>query len=353
MSGGGRGKKLCVREAARVTGLEESRIRYFEHVFPDFFQDPAQPFAATAFNEQQVAILRDLAALWPRFPNNLPALRTELLHRHAAPSRALRVITVTSGKGGVGKTTVSLNLSLALAGQGARVLLFDADLGLANVHVLAGLQPRKTIVDYVQGQASLEELILPGPGGLQVICGGSGIRGLADLSPDLVQKLGRELRALGRRADVVVLDTAAGLAASVLQFVHMADEVVVVATPNLASTLDAYGMIKVAHQERAPGRVNLLVNQAENEAQAVQVQQKIGACAQQFLGFRPHLLGYLERDPRVEQSAQARVPYVLAHPQSDNARRLQEVAAHVYTTTNHPHRAAVAPVVPALAAASS
>lgn len=352
MSGGGSGKKLSLRQVARSTGLEESRIRYFEHVFPELFQDSAQPFAATAFNERQVVILRELAVLWPRFPNNLSALRAEILRRHGATQRGPRLITVTSGKGGVGKTTVSLNLSLALAAQGARVVLLDADLGLANVHVLAGVQPRRTIVDYFAGQAALTDLLLPGPGGVQVICGGSGIRGLADISLDQVKKLGHDVRELGRLADVVVVDTAAGLAASVLQFVHMADDVVVVATPNLASTLDAYGLIKVAHQERAPGRVSLLVNQAESELQAAQVQQKIGSCAQQFLGFRPHLLGYLERDPRVEQSVQARVPYLLAHPQSDNAHCLHKVAAFLHVKSSNPNPQP-APAVPVLAAASS
>jgi flagellar biosynthesis protein FlhG len=322
------GRELGIREVVRDTGLEESKIRFFERMFPEHFD--AGGASARFFTAKQVAILRDLAELLPKHRNNLSAVRAELQQRHAAPSRAVRIITVTSGKGGVGKTTVSLNLAIALARGGTRTLLFDADLGLANIHVLAGLQPRNTIVELLQGTASIDEIVHEGPGGVRVICGGSGISGLADLKMDFVQFLGRELQRMGNHADVVVVDTAAGLTSSVLHFIGLADEVVVVATPNLASTLDAYSLIKVARQEQLPGRINLLVNQAADERQARHVHEKIRTCARKFAGFEPEALGYLTRDPRMELAVQRREPYLLAHPDSDNARRLEAMAARLH-----------------------
>ena len=327
MAGGAAEPGPGIRDVVRATGLEESKIRFFERMFPEYFEDTGA--APRAFTPAQVAILRDLAALLPKHRNNLSAVRAELQQRHAPPARALRIITVTSGKGGVGKTSVALNLAIALAHGGARTLLFDADLGLANVHVLAGLQPRNTIVELLQGSASIDEIVHDGPAGVRVICGGSGISGLADLKMDFVQFLGRELQRMGRHADVVVVDTAAGLTASVLHFIGLADDVVVVATPNLASTLDAYSLIKVARQEQIPGRLHLLVNQAADERQAHHVRDKICTCARKFIGAEPGALGFLTRDPLMELAVQRREPYVLAHPGADNTRRFHEIAARL------------------------
>lgn len=326
MTGASAGQQLTIRMVAEQTGLEESRIRFLERMFPEHFSTPAGRLTIRSFTERDVALLRELAALLQQHQNNLSAVRAAFAQRHTAPSRPARIITVSSGKGGVGKTTVSLNLALAFARGGARTLLFDADLGLANVHVLAGVQPRNTIVDLLQGKATTEEIIATGPCGLRLICGGSGIAGLADLKADFVDFLGRELERLGRLADVVVIDTAAGLHASVLHFVRMADDVVVIATPNLASTLDAYSLIKVARQERATGRLHLLVNHAADEHQAAHVQQKICACSKQFLGFQPNLVGHLFRDPLMELAVQRREPYLLAHPEAENSRRLSALA---------------------------
>ncbi len=327
MSGGT--AAFTIREVVQQTGLEESRVRFFERAFPEFFEQAGDQLTSRTFGERQVAVLREVAALLPQYRNNLSAVRAELLRRYPPPSRDLRIITVTSGKGGVGKTTVALNLALSLARRGTRTLLFDADLGLANIHVLAGVTPRATLIELLNGDATMDELVTPGPGGLKVICGGSGIAGLADLKADFVTFLGRELQKLGAHFDAIVIDTAAGISTHVMHFVRLADEVAVVVTPNLASTLDAYSLIKVARQEQVPGRVGLLVNLVADAAQADHVFGKISSCAQQFLGFAPERWGHLVRDPLLELSSQRREPYVLAHPQAENTRLFDEAAARL------------------------
>lgn len=243
-----------------------------------------------------------------------------------AQMRPLYIVAVTSGKGGVGKTTVSLNLSIAFAQQSCRVLLLDADLGMANVHVYAGLQPRATLLDYIDGGRALSEVITPGPGGIDVICGPSGITRAADLDPRRIELLGRELGRCGDRYDVLVLDTGAGISAQVLQFLGMAEDIVVVATPNLASTLDAYGVVKVMHERRLAGRIHILVNQAETTTQADAVYRRIAGCAQQFLQFVPSSLGYLPRDPVFEAANQSRRSLVATAPEHECSRRFFDAA---------------------------
>ena len=243
--------------------------------------------------------------------------------------RVLRVIAVTSGKGGVGKTTVSVNLATALAGQGRRVLLFDADLGMANVHIFAGVTPRGTLLDVVEGRSTLAQVLTPGPGGMQIVCGASGVAGLADLDARVITHLGHELARLADDFDVLVIDTGAGISAQVMQFLTLAHEMIVVATPNLAATLDAYGVIKVAREARLPAQISILVNQTDDEADAGAIFARLSGCAHRFLSFLPASLGSLRRDPAVEAANQSRQPLVLAQPASENARRFTAMAARL------------------------
>ena len=261
-------------------------------------------------------------------------------HQFSRRAQALRVIAVTSGKGGVGKTTVSVNLATALAAGGRRVLLFDADLGMANVHIFAGVTPRGTLLDVVEGRSALADVLTPGPAGLQIVCGASGVAGLADLDPRVIARLGRELALLADDFDVLLIDTGAGISAQVMQFLTLAHEMIVVATPNLAATLDAYGVIKVAREARLPAQISILVNQTDNEAEAAAIFARLSGCAHRFLQFLPASLGSLRRDPAVEAANQSRQPLVLAQPASENARRFTALATRL--TGESPDTAAAA-----------
>lgn len=243
-------------------------------------------------------------------------------------SRA-RTFTITSGKGGVGKTTVSVNLAVAVASLGWRILLLDADLGMANAHLFTGVQPQRTLLDALERRAALEEVVVTGPGRVDMICGASGIPWLADLGPQELHPFCRDLRALSERYDFLLIDTGAGISAQVMYFLGLAQEIVLVTSPDLAATLDGYGVVKSIHEAGLNGKVRLLVNQVRDAAQAEAVSQRIVACAERFLGAGPEVLGYLTRDPIVERANQSRQPLVLLDPANENSARLESFAAQL------------------------
>jgi flagellar biosynthesis protein FlhG len=299
--------------------IAPARLQFIEQSFADLLTS-----CAGALGRPREDVIR-----WVHqrvFVDHAPVGTVRLeLHQHC---RKTRLIAVTSGKGGVGKTTVSVNLSLAFAARGLRVLLFDADLGLANVHVFAGVNPSITLLDVMDGRATLPAAVVPGPiPGLDLICGASGIGRLADLPAQTLEAIGRELVQLASRYDLLLIDTGAGVSASVMYFLRLVQEVVLISTPNLAATLDAYGMIKLAREQRLPANFHLLLNQADDADQAAQAAARITGCALRFLQFQPKDLGFLQRDPAMEAASFARHPLVLSRPDHVNSQRLTHIAA--------------------------
>ena len=298
----------------QIPGIEPARLQFIEREFHDILRD-----APDADRIRQI-----YHALFTE--GKSPAV---VRNQFSRPQSSLRVIAVTSGKGGVGKTTVSVNLAAALAARGRRVLLFDADLGMANVHIFAGVTPRGTLLDVVEGRSTLAQILTSGPGGIQIVCGASGVAGLADLDSQVIERIGRELARLAGDFDVLLIDTGAGISAQVMQFLTLAHEMIVVATPNLAATLDAYGVIKVAREARLPAQISILVNQTESETEAGAIFARLSGCSHRFLQFLPASLGSLRRDPAVEAANQSRQPLVLSQPASENARRFTALAARL------------------------
>ena len=237
-----------------------------------------------------------------------------------------RVIAVSGGKGGVGKTNVAVNLSLALQEAGARVLLLDADLGLANADLLLGLDPQHTLQHVIHREAQLEDIVLTGPLGLHILPGGTGLPELANLnSLDIVRLLG-SLRALERRHDLLVIDTAAGISLQVTRFAQAADDVIVVCTPEPPSMLDAYGLIKALRGNQRIGALHLLVNMTTRRGEMEQTHKSLATVARHYLGLDLQLLGELPRDDSVVECVKRQQPFFTARPRSAPTRLLRQMA---------------------------
>jgi flagellar biosynthesis protein FlhG len=303
--------------------IEPSQVQFIEGTFGEFLGE-RQP------DDEAVKAWRQDSIRWIHhrlFKDRAPVatVRAEL----SQATRGTRVIAVTSGKGGVGKTAFAVNLAVACAQRGSRVLLFDADFGMANVHIYAGVNPQVTLLDVVDGRVAFGDSIVAGPGGIHLICGASGISRMSNLRTPVVEALGRELLRVASAYDVLIIDTGAGIAFSVTHFLGLAQDTVVIATPGLASTLDAYGVIKLAHENRLAARIHLLINQAEEEQQAGRVLDRIAGCANRFLNSSLRNLGFLDRDPSFERSTQNRLPLVLSEPANANAQRITSIAAQL------------------------
>lgn len=227
--------------------------------------------------------------------------------------RRARVVAVTSGKGGVGKTNIAVNLGITWAGMGKRVILLDLDLGLANVDVVLDLRPRYNLSHVVMGKVRIHETLLY-RGGMGIVPGSSGVAALADLDETGRTRLIEDFRELETRADIILLDTAAGVSRNVLGFLAAADEVVVVATPDPTSVIDAYALVKMLSLQPGCGRINLVVNMARDRADGLKVGKGIVDVSRRFLSREVRALGYIPVDPVLAESVRRRQPFVLASP---------------------------------------
>jgi len=238
-------------------------------------------------------------------------LRSLVLQRPRA-----QVIAVTSGKGGVGKSNVAVNLAVQLASAGKSVVLLDADLGLANADVLCNIDLPFNLAHVIARKKELREVMVKGPGGFKLIGGASGLARMADLSDDDRQRLVSALAELELQADVILIDTGAGISPNVLSFTRAADHVLVVTTPEPTAITDAYAVVKVISRDGAVHRVSLLVNQVRAPAEARIVYDRIAKVARQFLNISVFDAGYIPADDNVAMSVRRRVPFSLAFPRT-------------------------------------
>jgi flagellar biosynthesis protein FlhG len=256
-------------------------------------------------------------------------------HRRSKPGPRARITAVTSGKGGVGKTFITANLAAALARQGQRVLVLDADLGLANLDVMLNLAPKSTLHDVITGSSALEEAIVPAPGGFSALLAGSGMVEYSRMTPEVRDRLVQIIEQVAPRYDRVLLDTGAGISDVVLYTVSLADDVLVVVTPEPTSMTDAYATIKVLAGTQSRHSIQLVVNQArvlgEGRAVCTQLQQVVDRYVNPGLPapVRLDLLGQVPLDIAVRDAVLRRQLLLESMPGAPAAMAVAAVATRL------------------------
>lgn len=242
------------------------------------------------------------------------------------PAKPVQVIAITSGKGGVGKTSVSVNLATAMAMSGKQVMLLDGDLGMANVDVMLGLQPSCNLWHVLEGQCSLDDTILEGPAGLMVVPASSGRKNMAELTRAENAGLVRAFSELSRPLDVLIVDTAAGIADSVITFTQASQEVIVVICNDPASLTDAYALIKVLNRDHGVERVQVLANMVQNLTEAKEVYENLRRVAERFLDVTLNFMGFVPQDEWLRRAVRRQQAVVQAYPNSAAALAFMQLA---------------------------
>ena len=253
--------------------------------------------------------------------------------RRLKPLKPVQVIAVTSGKGGVGKTSVSVNLSVAMAMAGKQVMLLDGDLGLANVDVMLGLQPSFNLAHVLAGECTLADTLIEGPHGVMVVPASSGKRHMAELSQIQHAGLVNAFSELRWPLDTLVVDTAAGIADSVLTLSQASQQVIVVVTNDPASITDAYALIKVLNREHGVDRVHVLANQVRSAREARDIYENLRRVAERFLDVTLSELGAIPHDEWLQRAVRRQSSVLDAYPNSPSAAAFQKVAAKAISWT--------------------
>lgn len=243
--------------------------------------------------------------------------------------KPVQVIAVTSGKGGVGKTSVSVNLAVSMAMSGKKVMLLDGDLGLANVDVMLGLQPRYNLADVIEGKCSLEDTLLKGPGDLLVVPASSGKRNMAQLSQAQNAGLVHAFSELHRSLDVLIVDTAAGIADSVITFSQASQEIIVVVCGDPASLTDAYALIKVLNRDHGVERVQVLANNVQNALEAREIYENLRRVSERFLDVTLNFIGSVPQDEWLRRAVRRQRAVVEAYPNSPSAEAFQALTRKI------------------------
>jgi flagellar biosynthesis protein FlhG len=256
----------------------------------------AAPFVSSRFAKPELTLVQDYGVGGP------------------AAGRRPVILCVTSGKGGTGKSVLTSNLAVHLAASGLRVVAVDADMGLANLHLLLGVQPQRTVMEVIESGATLDEVAETGPLGVRLAAGGSGRPDMADLHPARLARLVAAMDAEGDRAEVVLVDTGAGIGRATTSFLYALGEIVVVTTPDLTAMTDGYAVIKNVAHNNPSARIFVVVNRAKSAVEGLEVFGKIDRVSQRFLRRPLFYLGHVLNDARVGASVACRIPIVLNQP---------------------------------------
>lgn len=276
--------------------------------------------------DNQVATLKELARRKATAPPHGIASATpmnDVLSQRKVP----HTLAITSGKGGVGKTLVTVNLAIQYARQGLKVLLIDADLGLANIDVVLGMSmPQYTIQDVLEGHLTLDQVAVEGPEGMTILPAASGVAELSALTEEQKLALMDHIDNWNADFDVVLVDTGAGISDNVRFFVLAVERIMVVATPDPTSVTDAYALMKVLFLNHRVSNFDLVVNQVREESEAKDVYRTLSQVADKFLNIGLHFIGFIPEDPMLAQSVRRKSPVSLAFPDSPASKAFEKVA---------------------------
>lgn len=240
-----------------------------------------------------------------------------------------RVIVITSGKGGVGKSTLALNIALSMCSMGKKVILMDADLGMANIDIMLGLVPQYNLYHMMLERKSLKDIIISGPDGLSIIPGGSGISELANLKEEQLRHILVELGKLDGEYDYMIIDTGAGISNNVISFVLASDDVIVITTPEPTSLTDAYGIVKIASRDNYKGNLFLLVNRVTSDTEGVMVGEKLRIIVKRFLDMDIKILGYITNEPLIEEGIRRQEAFIKIFPKSMAAGDINRITRYL------------------------
>lgn len=239
------------------------------------------------------------------------------------------VITVTSGKGGVGKSNMSVNLAIQLHNLGKRVIILDADFGLANVEVMFGVRPAYSLADLMFKNKELKEIICPGPRGIGIISGGSGIQEMANLTKYQIANLTSKLYELDELADIIIIDTGAGISEAVMEFVTHSSEVLLVATPEPTSITDAYALLKSVNKRNdfdKTKHIQMITNRVGSIKEGKELYEKLNVVVKRFLDVNLDLLGAVPQDMNVSKAVMRQVPFSIAYPNTQASLAVKDIA---------------------------
>lgn len=241
----------------------------------------------------------------------------------ATPARAIKVISISGGKGGVGKTNTAINLAIALAELNNKVLLFDADLGLSNVDVLLGISSPQNIADVLHGRCSLEDILVTGPSGILIIPASSGLDEMASLDNMEIASLVRSFSELTHDIDIMIVDTAAGISNQVLSFVHACQDNILVVCNEPTSLTDAYALIKVLAQQQSNTSFKILASMTKNDDDGLDMFYKLKNTTDKYLDISLQYLGAIPFDQQLRDAVQMQKPVVTAFPECPASKAFQ------------------------------